>query len=78
MDLIKHNQIKVISLQKKKFGPHPVSSRMSLSVFSLSNSTVIAGYERLSLAFLCRSLPGPDRLTSCDWLLHTIYFIYAN
>ena len=43
-------------------GPHPVISRMSLSDFILRNPTLTAGYERLSLAFLCRSLPGMERL----------------
>ena len=44
-------------------GAHPVVSRMSLSDFILRNPTLTAGYERLSLAFLCRSLlPGLERL----------------
>ena len=46
-------------------GPHPVISRMSLSVFYPSEPNAYAGYERLSLAFLCRSLlPGLERLVS--------------
>ena len=36
---------------------------MSLSVYILRNPTLTVGYERLSLAFLCRSLlPGLERL----------------
>ena len=44
-------------------GAHSVISQMSLSVFIIRDTTLTAGYERLSLAILCRSLlHGLERL----------------